>query len=40
MQGIFEFPSGQPFGAALYVSLSGFFLSLALLLSPWSDVAR
>ncbi|ORY89603.1 GPR1/FUN34/yaaH family-domain-containing protein [Leucosporidium creatinivorum] len=37
--GIWEFPSGNPFGAALYTSLSGFFASLALVLSPWSDVS-
>ncbi|KAM0755727.1 hypothetical protein T439DRAFT_320437, partial [Meredithblackwellia eburnea MCA 4105] len=37
--GIWEFPSGQPFGAALYISLSGLFFSLTLLLSSWSGVS-
>ncbi|GAA5891361.1 hypothetical protein JCM6882_004671 [Rhodosporidiobolus microsporus] len=37
--GIWEFPSGNPFGAALYCTLSGFFVSLAILLSPWSAVS-
>ncbi|ORY89604.1 GPR1/FUN34/yaaH family-domain-containing protein [Leucosporidium creatinivorum] len=37
--GIWEFPSGNPFASALFVSLSGFFASLALVLSPWSDVS-
>ncbi|GAA5891364.1 hypothetical protein JCM6882_004672 [Rhodosporidiobolus microsporus] len=37
--GIFEFPSGNPYGASLYCTLSGVFVSFALLLSPWSGVA-
>lgn len=37
--GIWEFPSGQPFGAALYITLSGFWFSLTLILSSWSGVA-
>ncbi|KAL8292869.1 hypothetical protein RQP46_000563 [Phenoliferia psychrophenolica] len=37
--GIWEFPSGQPWGAALYISLSGFYATLVLILSPWFGVA-
>ncbi|GAA5848992.1 hypothetical protein JCM8547_006407 [Rhodosporidiobolus lusitaniae] len=37
--GIWEFPSGNSFAAALYVTLAGFFASLALVLSPWSGIS-
>jgi len=37
--GIWSFPTGNTFGASLYLSLSGLFFSLAVLLSPWSDVS-
>ncbi|GAA6020752.1 hypothetical protein JCM10207_002012 [Rhodosporidiobolus poonsookiae] len=37
--GIWEFPCGNSFAAALYTTLAGFFASLSLLLSPWSDIS-
>ncbi|GAA6044145.1 hypothetical protein JCM8097_002796 [Rhodosporidiobolus ruineniae] len=37
--GIWEFPSGNSFGAALYITLAGFFATVALVLSPWSGIA-
>ncbi|KAK4700720.1 uncharacterized protein P7C70_g5524, partial [Phenoliferia sp. Uapishka_3] len=37
--GIWEFPSGQTWGATVYISLSGFWAGLSLILSPWSGVA-
>jgi succinate-acetate transporter protein len=36
--GIWEFPTGNTYGAAFFLSLSGLFASTALVLSPWSDI--
>ncbi|KAL8283680.1 hypothetical protein RQP46_005475 [Phenoliferia psychrophenolica] len=37
--GIWEFPTGNSWGAAFFTSLSGLFLSTAYTLSPWSEVS-
>jgi len=37
--GIWEFPIGNTFGATVYISYGGLWGSLALILSPWSDIA-
>jgi succinate-acetate transporter protein len=37
--GIWEFPTGNTFGASLFMSLSGLFASTAFVLAPWSGIA-
>ncbi|KAK4700261.1 uncharacterized protein P7C70_g5986, partial [Phenoliferia sp. Uapishka_3] len=38
--GIWEFPTGNSWGAAFFMSLSGLFASTAYILSPWSEISR
>ncbi|GAA5998722.1 uncharacterized protein JCM10292_007185 [Rhodotorula paludigena] len=37
--GIWEFPGGNSFAAALYITLAGLFASITLALSPWSGIS-